>query len=193
MTQLPDIDMKRIQKKRIVLHQRRFKLFLTAGEIRKIVVSVASKINKDYRLKEPCLIPVLNGSFLFAADLVRELNIQAEVAFVKKSSYSGTRSAGKVRGLLGLNQDIRGRHVIVIEDIVDSGRTLVAVLKDLRRHHPASIRVAALLFKPGAYRQKEKIHYVGRRIPDDFVVGYGLDFDGLGRNLRSIYMLDLRK
>mgnify|MGYP000431814887 CR=1 FL=1 len=139
--------------------------------------------------KKPLLLGVLNGSFIFAADLMRMLTIESEVSFVKMASYEGTSSTGSVKKLLGLNEDIKGRTVVIVEDIVDSGLTMERMLEYLKEFNPAEIHICTLLLKPDNLKRKLDIEYVAMEIPNDFIVGYGLDYDGLGRNLRDIYVV----
>jgi hypoxanthine phosphoribosyltransferase len=173
----------------VKLHDKSFRLYKSESELQAAVKNVAHKINEDYIGKRPLLIPVLNGSFLFAADLLKELKLDCEISFVKVGSYNGSESTGKVVSLIGLNENIEGRHVIVIEDIVDTGNTLGVIIPELAQHNPASIKVASLLLKPLAALTDVSIDYVGLEIPNDFIVGYGLDYNGLGRNLRDIYQM----
>ena len=135
------------------------------------------------------LIPVLNGSFLFAADLMKELKLDCEVSFIKASSYEGTKSNNKPALVIGLNQNVEGRHVILVEDIVETGNTLAKILPVIKMHNPLSVKVASLLLKPSSLRTGIQIDYVGMEISDEFIVGYGLDYNGLGRNLRDIYQI----
>jgi len=164
--------------------------YLAEEKIAAAVKVVAKKINSDYAGKNPLFLVVLNGAFLFAADLLRCIDSDGcEVSFVKFSSYAGTESTGKVKELIGLNETLEGRDVIIVEDIVDTGNTIVQMMDDLAKRKCASVKIAALLFKPEAYRKDVKIDYVGIEIPDAFIVGYGLDYDGLGRNLKDIYVI----
>ncbi len=176
---------------KIVLHDKTFSLFIPEDKIIDAVRAVAEKINLEYAGKQPLIIPVLNGSFLFAADLAKELSIACEFSFIKASSYRGDRSTGLLEELIGLKEDIQNRHIIIIEDIVDTGNTLAKLLPELQLRLPASLKIASLLFKPSALQADLKVDFVGLEIPNDFIVGYGLDYNGLGRNLRSIYKIDL--
>ncbi|HWB64342.1 MAG TPA: hypoxanthine phosphoribosyltransferase [Chitinophagales bacterium] len=176
-------------EKLVRLNDRTFRLYKSENEILTAVRSIAHQINDDYIGKRPLLIPVLNGSFLFAADLLKELKLDCEISFVKTASYHGTQSNGNPVSLIGLNQSIEGRHVIVLEDIVDTGNTLSMILPTLEKLNPASLKVASLLFKPMALQTDVQIDYIGMEIPNEFIVGYGLDYDGLGRNLRDIYQV----
>jgi hypoxanthine phosphoribosyltransferase len=177
-------------KSEVRLGDKVFVPYLPEDKIAAAVKSVAQKINSDYTGKSPLFLVVLNGSFLFAADLLRAIDSDGcEVSFVKFSSYAGTESTGKVKELIGLNERLDGRDVIIVEDIVDTGNTIVQMMDDLLKRNPASVRIAALLFKPEAYKKHIKIDYVGMEIPNAFIVGYGLDYDGLGRNLKDIYVI----
>ena len=176
-------------EKLVKLHDKSFRLYKSENEILAAVRTIAGQINDDYIGKRPLLVPILNGSFLFAADLFKELKLDCEVSFIKAVSYNGMNSTGSATMLLGLNQNIEGRHIIIIEDIVDTGNTLARILPELQAQNPASIKVAALLFKPLALKADVMPDYIGMEIPNDFIVGYGLDYDGLGRNLRDIYQV----
>jgi len=177
------MDMEKLVK----LGDKSFRLYKSENEILSIVRAVAHQINEDYIGKRPLVVPVLNGSFMFASDLLKELKLDCELSFIKVVSYQGTQSNNNAATLIGLNQNIEGRHVIIVEDIVDSGHTLSKILPQLMQLNPASLKVATLLSKPLALRADVKVDYVGVEIPNDFIVGYGLDYDGLGRNLRDIY------
>jgi hypoxanthine phosphoribosyltransferase len=168
---------------------RKFREIISGDEISKRVDELAGILNRDYAGKDVVFLGILNGAFLFAADLFRRINLKAQISFVKLASYEGTRSSGSVKELIGWNEDIRNKQVLVIEDIVDTGHTLELIVGELRVRKVADIKVATLLFKPKAYRKKIPVDYVGFEIPDDFVVGYGLDYDGYGRNLPSVYSL----
>ncbi len=176
-------------KKEVTLGDKVFVPYLSGEKISNAVHLVAEKINADYQGKNPLFLVVLNGAFLFAADLLRSIDLDCEVSFVKFSSYQGTSSTGKVKELIGLNETLVGRDVIIVEDIVDTGTTIVQMLADLANRQTASVRVATLLFKPEAYKKDIVIDYIGLEIPNAFIVGYGLDYDGLGRNLKEIYVI----
>ena len=174
--------------KQVKLKEKTFQVSISAEKIQEAVIQMAKKINKDYGSKElPLFISILNGSFMFTADLFKHIDFVCEVTFLKLTSYKGTSSTGAVRQLIGVNESIQGRDVIVLEDIVDTGITLEQILGQLRSFEPASVRVASLLFKPEAYQKNFEIDYIGMEVPNDFIVGYGLDYDGLGRNLPDIY------
>ena len=173
----------------IKVHDKEFIPYLSSADIEKQVQRVADEINHDYAGKKPLFIAILNGAFVFAADLFKHLTIEAEICFIKLASYKGVKSTGKVITAIGLDVDLYGRDVIIVEDIVDTGKTLSQFLPQLEHHHPASLRVASLLHKPSATVHSIEIDYLGFTIPDKFVVGYGLDYDGLGRNIKEIYQL----
>ncbi len=176
--------------KTVKLWDKEFRLSYPAKEIQKDIEALAGKLNKDFSKDSNILfVSVLNGSFVFTADLVRLIDFPCEVTFVKLASYHGTESTGVVNQLIGLNESIEGRTVLILEDIVDTGITLGRLVETLSLLKPKSVKVVSLLFKPQAYKGTVKIDYVGREIPNDFIVGYGLDYDGLGRNLADIYTL----
>jgi hypoxanthine phosphoribosyltransferase len=174
----------------ITVKDKSFRPYLSAEEINAAITRVALEINKDYKGSTPLFLGILNGSFMFFSDLLKSINLECTVSFVKLASYEGTNTTGIVNELIGLNEDIRGRDVILVEDIVDTGNTLVKLFDILADKDPKSIKIATLLFKPEAYKKSHIINYVGKEIPNDFVLGYGLDYDGLGRNLSSIYVLN---
>ncbi|MBR2459402.1 MAG: hypoxanthine phosphoribosyltransferase [Bacteroidaceae bacterium] len=162
---------------------------IAAEEILTQVRRVASEINRDYDGESPLFLVVLNGAFIFAADLMREISLPAEVSFVKLASYQGTASSGTVREIIGLNTDITGRPLIIVEDIVESGITMAHMIDTLKRQNPKSIDICTLLLKPQKMEVKLDIRYVAMEIPNDFILGYGLDYNGLGRGLKDIYTL----
>lgn len=164
-----------------------FSIFLTEEQILARVKEVGAQISKDLEGKQPLFLAVLNGSFVFAADLMRAVTIPSEISFIRLASYEGTSSTGKVKQLMGLNENIEGRTIVVVEDIVDSGLTMKELLAMLAEKHPAEVHVASLLVKPGNLKVDLDIPYRCFDIPNDFIVGYGLDYDGFGRNLRQIY------
>jgi hypoxanthine phosphoribosyltransferase len=173
----------------IKVNDREFEISIDAAAIDTAVQKMAVEINRDYEGKNPLFLAVLNGSFVFAADLIRKITIPCQITFVKLSSYSGTVSTENIKELIGLNEDIKGRHLIIVEDIVDTGLTLDKFLKDLEKFEPASIRLACFTFKKDAFKKSFRIDYLGISIPNEFVVGYGLDYDGYGRNLPDIYKI----
>ena len=162
---------------------------ITAAEILTQVRRVASEINRDYQGESPRFLVVLNGAFIFAADLMREISLPSEVSFVKLASYEGTSTTGTVREVIGLNTDITGRPVIIVEDIVESGITMAHMIDTLKKQNPKSIDICTLLLKPQKMEVKLDIRYVAMEIPNDFILGYGLDYNGLGRGLKDIYTL----
>lgn len=172
---------------RIKLHDREFEISISNEEICREVKRVASQINEDYAGKRPLLLGVLNGCFMFVAELMRNLEIECEISFVKLSSYQGTNSTGVIREVLGLTESITGRDVIIVEDIVDTGYTMQNMLETLGTRNPASIRIASLFVKPARLKVPVDVKYSVFTIPDRFIVGYGLDYDGLGRNLPDVY------
>ncbi len=174
----------------IKVHDKFFVPFMKEQEIISRINQLAEQINHDYKGKKPLFIAILNGSFMFASDLFKSLNIEAEICFIKLASYKGTKSSGQVITAIGLDTDIVDRHVIIVEDIIDTGKTMNEFLPQLRHQQPASLAMAALLHKPTATVFPVKIDYLGFEVPDKFLLGYGLDYDGLGRNLRDIYQLD---
>jgi hypoxanthine phosphoribosyltransferase len=168
---------------------KKFQPYITAQEIQEQVANLAMKMNEDYAGKKPLFISILNGSFMFASDLFKELTIEAEICFIKLASYKGTKSTGNVITSIGLDEPLKDRHVVIIEDIVDTGKTLYEFLPQLFNQQPASLKIAALLNKPEALAFPVTIDYLGFKVPDKFLLGYGLDYDGLGRNLKEIYQL----
>ena len=173
----------------IQVNGKQFEPYLTVAEIDVQVKKLGAQLNLDYQGKRPLFIAILNGSFMFASDLFKELSIDAEICFIKLASYKGTRSTGHVITSIGLDESLRDRHVVIIEDIVDTGKTLSEFLPQLKDQHPASLKIAALLFKPDALLHPLTIDYIGFNVPNKFLLGFGLDYDGLGRNLKEIYKL----
>jgi hypoxanthine phosphoribosyltransferase len=175
--------------KTLTLHNKTFEVSISDTEISAIVDTIANNINAT-RIKDPIFIAVMNGAFLFAADVMRKITIpNAEISLIKLSSYSGTKTTGEVNELIGIGQNIKDRNVIVLEDIIDTGITLERIIALLEKENVATIKVATLLFKPKAYTKDIHIDFIGKSIPNDFVVGYGLDYDEIGRNLPHIYKL----
>lgn len=172
---------------RIKIHDKTFELSMPEEEILKSVKAVAQRISKDYEGRCPLILSVLNGSFVFCADLVRELTIPCEVSFVKLSSYTGTSTSGKVQEVIGINTNVAGRDVIIVEDIVESGLTLKRMKEILAAYNIASVSICSLFFKPSLLKCDLKVDYAANEIPDDFIVGYGLDYNERGRELRDIY------
>jgi hypoxanthine phosphoribosyltransferase len=166
-----------------------FEVFIKNNQIQKRVMELGAQISSDFENKEPVFLPILNGAFLFAGDLIKEISINCEVSFIKTQSYSGTESTGSVKKLIGLDLELKGRHVILVDDIVDTGLTMYSLIEEIKNHLPASIHIITLLLKPEALQKELEIKYVGFTIPTKFVVGYGLDYDRLGRNLKDIYQI----
>lgn len=173
----------------IRLNDRTFDVFLSEEEVLQQVRNLGAQLSAEYEGKELVFLAILNGSFMFASDLLKNISIPCEISFVKMSSYSGTNSRGEVNELLGLNADIRKKHVVIIEDIVDTGLTIDKIHSLLEVHGAASVKVCSLLFKPDAFLGKRNPEYIGFSIPNAFVVGYGLDYNEKGRNLSAIYQL----
>lgn len=174
----------------VKIHDKDFRLLIDEAAIKERIKSLAKELTADYREKRPLVLSILNGSFIFSADLLRELSIPLEIDFVKVSSYSGISSSGEIKNLIGLNQKIEGRHILILEDIIDSGLTVSELKKILFKQNPTSIELITLLLKPLSLKHDIKIKYVGFEISDAFVIGYGLDYDGLGRNLKGIYQAE---
>ncbi len=171
------------------VHDKQFRLFISAAQIDEQVKRIAADISRDYQGKKPLFVVILNGAFMFASDLLKEIDIEAEVCFIKLASYKGVASTGQVVTAIGLDVDLIGRQVIIVEDIVDTGKTLSHFLPQIKYHHPASLRIAALLTKPDVLTNPVKVDYLGFSVPDKFLIGYGLDYDGLGRNMKEIYQV----
>jgi hypoxanthine phosphoribosyltransferase len=174
---------------KVTVKDKEFETFIPASQIEGVVQQLADRINADYKDKNPLFLAILNGSFVFAADLLRKISIPCNISFVKFASYSGTKTTELVKELIGLNEDIQGRHIILIEDIVDTGNTMELILFDLAKMHPADVKIACFCHKPDAFRKSFRIDYIGMNIPNEFIVGYGLDYDGYGRNLADIYKI----
>lgn len=171
----------------IKIHDKEFQISINHSKIEKEVKRVADEINRDYKGKRPLLLGVLNGCFMFASDLMKHLDIECEISFIKLSSYQGTTTTGTIREVLGLAESIAGRDIIIVEDIVDTGLTMQRMIESLGTREPASIAIASLFVKPARMKIPVDIKYSAFTIPDRFIVGYGLDYDGLGRNLPDIY------
>ncbi len=173
----------------IQVHDKTFVPFISKEDIQKRVNELAATINAEYAGKKPLLIGILNGSFIFAADLFRGLTIDAEISFIKLVSYKGTSSTGNVVTAIGMEEDLHGRHIIIVEDIIDTGKTLSAFLPEIHHRQSASVKIATFLSKPDALKYDVKADFNAFNIENKFVVGYGLDYDGLGRNLPDLYIL----
>lgn len=178
-----------IEMETIKIHDKWFRTSYTETEILKHIKEVADRINNDMKGKNPLFLAVLNGSFMFAADLMKMINIPCEISFVKLASYEGTMSTGKIKEVFGINEDISGRTIIIVEDIVESGLTMKRMIDTLGTRNPESVHICTLLLKPERLQVNLDIEYAAMKIPNDFIVGYGLDYDRQGRNLRDIYTL----
>jgi len=174
--------------KQVTIHDKTFELYIPYEKIRSVIENMAEKMNTDFEGKSPLFICILNGSFMFAAELFKRINLMdAEITFVKLASYHGDKTTGTVKQLIGLNESIEGRSVVILEDIVDTGITIENILEQLNGMKTKEIKIATLLLKPDALQKDVQLDYIGLEIPNDFIVGYGLDYDGLGRNLIDIY------
>jgi hypoxanthine phosphoribosyltransferase len=173
----------------VKIKDKTFKTSISQEEIQQRIKEVAARINKDMAGKNPLFLGVLNGAFMFAADLMREITIPCEISFVKLASYQGTTSTGKVKEIFGINEDLTGRNVIIIEDIVDTGRTMKQMVESLGTRRLESVHICSLFVKPDKLQEPIDVDYACFSIPNDFIVGYGLDYDQLGRNLKEIYTL----
>ncbi len=171
----------------ITIKDKQFKLFIEQEAIEQGIKRVAEQMNAELEGKDPVFLAVLNGAFMFAGELMKEVSVPSEITFVRLASYQGTATTHRVQEVLGLNESIKDRVVVIVEDIVDSGNTMVALTAELMKHEPAEVKIATLLFKPAALKQDLSLDYVALEIPNDFIVGYGLDYDGYGRNLKDIY------
>lgn len=178
-----------MSQKTIKIHDKEFAPFIKFEEIDKAVTKIADRMNKDLHDKKPLFMAILNGSFMFASDLFHKISFPCEITFVKLASYSGTKSTETVRQLIGIDEDVVGRNVVIVEDIIDSGLTMERVLTQLKMIGAADIKIATLLFKPNAFKGDYAIDYIGLEIGNDFIVGYGLDYDKQGRNYKDIYKI----
>ena len=174
---------------KIKVHDKFFEPYIPHDDVLVAVNKVARKIMEDYKDKKPLFVSVLNGAFMFSSDLFKAYTNTAEICFIKLSSYRGTRSTEEVKTLIGLDQEVAGRDIIILEDIIDTGITVASLVEDLKKYNPSSIKIATLLLKPKALKTNIVPDYVGIEIPNDFILGYGLDYDGLGRNLKDIYKI----
>ena len=173
----------------VKIKDKTFETFIPESEIQQRVKAVAEKLNRDMVDKNPLFLAVLNGSFVFAADLMRYITIPSEISFVKLASYQGTAPTGEVKEIFGVTEELHGRHVVIVEDIVDTGLTMKRMLESLGTREPASLHICSLLVKPDKLQVPLDIEYAAMEIPNDFIVGYGLDYDQQGRNLRDIYKI----
>lgn len=172
----------------VKIHNKEFELFITNEKLQTVVEEMAIKMNNDFKDKNPLFLCILNGSFMFAAEIFKRISLlDAEISFIKLASYSGTSTTGTIKQLIGLNEDLAGRTIVVLEDIVDSGITIANTIEQIKAKNPADIKIATLLLKPDALKIEVQLDYIGLEIPNDFIVGYGLDYDGRGRNLPDIY------
>ena len=169
------------------IKDKNFEILHSQEKIISIVNSISTQMNKDLSDKDVIFLGILNGSFMFASDLLKNINFNVEISFLKIASYQGTSSTGNVQRLIGINEDIKDKTVVIIEDIVESGNTLESIIKQLNGYEPKEIKIATLLFKPKTYLKTIPIDYIGFEISDEFIVGYGLDYDGHGRNYKDIY------
>lgn len=175
--------------KEITLHDKTFVTCIPAEYLESIVVAIALKMKRELASKEPLFISILNGSFMFASDLMKQIDFPCYISFVKFNSYLGTQSNGNVSQCIGLTENVENRTIVILEDIVDTGATLTHFIEELKALKPKEIKIACMFFKPESCKQNIKIDYLGMEIPNDFVVGYGLDYNGLGRNFRDLYKL----
>lgn len=172
-----------------ILYDKKFILSISYSEIEKRVREISKELEMAYQYETPVFVVVLNGAFMFASDLIKNYGFNCEVHFIKYSSYEGIQSTGQVNSVIGLTAEIKGKSIIIIEDIVDTGITIQKIYEDLNKQDPKEIKIASMFFKPKAYRGSIKIDYIGMSIPNDFIVGYGLDYDGLGRNYKDVFKL----
>lgn len=172
----------------ITIHNKAFRPYLSAAHLDEAVTKLATRLNADYAGRRPLFVVVLTGAFMFASDLLKRITEPCEIVFIRVASYEGTDSSGVVQEVLGLREDVQGRHLVLVEDIVDTGTTMHHLLPTLLSKGPASVEIATLFFKPASLRHPIALRYVALEIPNDFVVGYGLDYDGLGRNLPDVYV-----
>lgn len=171
------------------IKEKLFKIYIPKEKIQSRIAQMGNQISKDFEGKDLCIIGVLNGAFIFLADLSRHITASVQVTFLRISSYQGLQSSQSVERKMDLSEDLAGKHILIIEDIVDTGISMNYLLREIQSHQPASVSIATLLFKPEAFQFNYPLNYVGFEIPNKFVVGYGLDYDGLGRNLPDIYQL----
>ena len=174
---------------KVQVRELTFEKFISKEEIDAAVQKVADEINRDFAGKNPLLLAILNGAFIFASDLMRKITIPCEISFVKFASYSGTSTTSVVKELIGVDEELLNRHVIIVEDIVDTGITMDKLLIDVKKKNPADVKVSCFCFKEEAFQKDFPIDYIGMTIPNDFIVGYGLDYTGYGRNLPDIYKI----
>ena len=173
----------------MIVHDKEFETFISHESILDRTKEIADRINRDYADKKPLFIGVLNGVFMFVADLMKGIELPTEISFIKLSSYENTNSTGTIKELIGLKEDVKGMDIIIVEDIIDTGETIAHVIKKLKEFEPRSLEIATLLLKPDVFQKNIPLKYVGFKIPHKFVIGYGLDYNGLGRNLKDIYQI----
>lgn len=178
-----------MKDKKVKVLDKEFEIFIESEEIQRTIANLAEKLNQDLKGKDVIFLGILNGSFMFASDLYKLIDVPSQISFLKLASYQGTSTSGTVKRLIGINEDLAGKTVVVLEDIVDTGITIENIIKQLRGYEPAEIKLATFLFKPAAMKTNVKLDYVGIEIPNDFIIGYGLDYDGFGRNLGDIYKI----
>lgn len=182
--------MSQTNKTRVTLHDKTFELSIPYAELNEAIQRVADRLNEDYKdVPTPLFLGVLNGAFMFLGELMQKINLTCEVQFVKLASYVGTASTGEVHDLIGLNNSVEGRHIVIVEDVVDTGESMDHLLGVLAKHNPASVTIATLLYKPTKFTKDFEVKYRALDIPDDFIVGFGLDYDDIGRNLKDIYTI----
>jgi hypoxanthine phosphoribosyltransferase len=174
---------------KVKVKDKEFEIYIPEEELMQSISQVANRMNQDLQGKNPLFLGILNGAFMFASELFKRINTDCQISFVKYASYHGVTSTGQVSTLIGANEEVTGRTVVILEDIIDSGITMEKVVADIEKHNPADIKIATMLFKPDAFKRNYPIHYIGKEIPNDFILGFGLDYDGYGRNLRDIYKL----
>ena len=172
----------------ITIHDKEFRPYMSAAQLDEVVTGLATRLTADYAGQKPLFIVVLTGGFMFASDLLKRFVGECEIVFIRVASYDGTDSTGVVQEILGLREEVQDRHLIIVEDIVDTGTTMHHLMPKLLEKGPASVEIAALFFKPASLRHDLSVRYAAQEIPNDFVVGYGLDYDGLGRNLPDVYV-----
>lgn len=175
--------------KEVQVLDKRFSVSITSDEIQRSIEKLAQQINTDLAGKDVIFLGILNGCFMFAGDLFKHIELPCQITFLKLASYQGTSSSGNVKRLIGINENIEGKTVVILEDIIDTGNTLDSIIKQLKGYEPADIKVATLLYKPDAYKKSFAIDYAAFKIPNEFIIGYGLDYDGYGRNLKDIYTI----
>lgn len=175
--------------KKVSVLDKNFEIFIDSERIHKAVLGMANRMNDDLKGKDVIFLGILNGSFMFASDLYKLIQVPSQISFLKLASYQGTSSSGNVKRLIGINEDLIGKTVVVLEDIVDTGITIDNIIKQLKGYEPAEIKLATLLLKPEALQTEVSLDYVGIEIPNDFIIGYGLDYNGYGRNLADIYKI----